>query len=82
MSIDGADYAKGYAAGRKCLKQARADRAAELIELRRERVFMKSLELTLKHCSGWRIEGKTINNAQGYCRLAKIFADHAITAMR
>lgn len=77
------DYQKGYAAGRKKV-------ASEIDELKRlkmavdekkERVYMRCLEMTLKHCSGWRISGKAINNAEGYCRLAKIFADNAISEM-
>lgn len=42
---------------------------------------MKSLELVLKHCNNWQFGKKPINDAEGYCRLAKIFADHSISEL-
>lgn len=76
-----ADYQRGYAAGRKKaekeLEELRLLRMA--IDEKNERVYMKCLEMTLKHCGNWQIGKKQISNAEGYCRLAKIFADNAIS---
>lgn len=78
------EYSQGYQAGvRKgksdieCLKKELAWRKASGDE-RRERVYMQSLGLVLKHCSGWKINDRTINDAEGYCALAKIFTDNSI----
>lgn len=77
------EYQKGYQAGRKRsardveeLKQMRL-----ALDERNERVYMKSLELALKHCGDWRIGKKPINDAEGYCKLAKIFADNSISIL-
>lgn len=76
MSDSKGQYQKGYRAG---LKKGRLEAEAEMAAQRRERVYMQCLETVLKHCSGWSIAGKQIDNAEGYCTLARIFADHAIT---
>jgi len=49
------------------------------IPSKHERVYMKALELALKHCDNWRINDKKINDAEGYCTLAEIFAKNSIT---
>ena len=46
---------------------------------KKERIYMQCLELSLKHCSGWSIGGKKINDSEGYCALAKAFADNSIS---
>ena len=82
-----AEYSRGYQAGikknAKDLESVQSDlRQLKLsAESKNERVYMKSLELALKHCGGWGIGGKPIKNAQGYCQLAKIFADNSIAEM-
>ena len=45
---------------------------------KQERVFMQCLDMTLRNCDGWTIGKKKINDAEGYCKLAKIFADNAV----
>lgn len=79
MSTASNEYQKGYAAGRRKVEHDREVRQA--LDERRERVYMQSLELVVKHCSEWQIDGKKIDSAKGYCRLAKIFADNAISSM-
>jgi len=84
------DYQKGYKAGRK---RSTVD-AKEMQELRfkneklrqamndrRDNIYMQCLDMTLNHCNGWSIGDKTINSAEGYCRLAKIFADNSISTL-
>ena len=45
-----------------------------------ERVYMQCLNMTLEQCgSTWKIGGKNVNSAEMYCKLAKAFADNAIT---
>jgi hypothetical protein len=73
------DYQRGYAAGRRRLDHE--VRAIDLTNARRERVYLKALELALEHCDGWSINGKKIDNAEGYCTLAKFFADNLISKM-
>ena len=46
---------------------------------KKERIYMQCLDMTLSNCSGWAVDGKKIDSAQGYCSLAKIFADHSIS---
>lgn len=81
------EYSRGYQAGRKKntkdLKVAQRELRQLTIKAdeRKERIYMQALELTLKHCGHWQIAKKTIDNAEGYCKLAKIFADNAITCM-
>ena len=84
-----ADYQKGYRAGSakgsRRLKEANElilhlrTQLAEANSQRKERVFLKCLELTLTHCKNWTIGGEQINNAQGYTRLASIFASESIS---
>jgi len=68
------EYQKGYRAGRRKLLQKER-------ELRKERVYLKCLDMALKYCSGWGINKKEINNAEGFCQLAKIFADNSISKL-
>ncbi len=81
------EYSRGYQAGvkknAKDLEIAQRDlRQVKLsVERKDERVYMKCLELALKHCDGWKIDDKKINNTKGYCRLAKEFADNSISEM-
>ena len=78
-----AEYQRGYQAG---IRRSNKDRQ-ELEKLKlaldeqKERIYMKSLELVLKHCTNWTIGSKEINDAQGYCKLAKIFADNSISKL-
>ena len=81
------EYSRGYQAGKnknaKDLEIAQRDlRELKLsTESKDERVYMKCLELALKHCGGWKIGDKKITNAEGYCRIAKIFAENSISEM-
>lgn len=80
MSTESKDYQRGYAAGfRKDAKDARILQYQQVREAMQERVFLKCLELVLEHCHGWQIAGNKINNAEGYCTLAKVFAVNAIS---
>lgn len=47
-----------------------------------ERIFLHCLETVLKHCDNWRLNKKPINDAEGYVKLARIFADNAIDVIR
>jgi hypothetical protein len=84
---DTQEYSRGYRAGRKKNEKDVTRLQDELRTLkvkadeRQERIYMQSLELALKYCSNWQIGGKPIKNAQGYCQMAKVFADNAITCM-
>ena len=84
---DTTEYSRGYNAGRnkhaKDLRVAQEElRLLKLnIEDRNERIYMKCLKLALEHCSGWTVGGERIKNAQGYCQMAKIFADNSISEM-
>ena len=88
MSAANGEYTKGYNAGKRFYARELAQLKEEVKVLRgdrsqsrRERVYLHNLETVLKHCGGWRIEGERIHNADGYCRLAKIFTDAAIKEM-
>ena len=81
MAKNTADYQRGYRAGRKNLEQRVESLRKELTESREERIYMQCLEMTLKHCSCWQVGGKTIEDAKGYCALAKIFADNSISKL-
>ena len=78
------EYSKGYSAG---VKKGAADKQAEIdllkakIDERAERVYIRCLEMALKHCREWSIGGKRIDNAEGYCKLAKVFADESISVL-
>lgn len=72
MNAPSKDYQRGYAAGKR--KAAIPD-----TETRKERVFLACLEMALKHCSGWQIAGEPIRNAEGYCKLARVFAENGIS---
>jgi len=78
------DYSKGYNAGRRHNDKQLELLAAELANLKatqetkQERIYMRSLEIALKHCDGWSVGNKKIDDVQGYCKLAKIFADKSI----
>lgn len=85
--LEGRAYSKGYAAGRAKHGDDIAALEREIARLRhldveqKERVYMQCLEMALKHCAGWQIGGKTINNAEGYCKLAKVFAENSISEL-
>ncbi len=78
--MDNTEYQKGYVAGRKKADKDRKELKALRLALdeQKERVYMKCLELVVRECGGWAIDSKEIKNAQGYCSLAKIFADTSI----
>lgn len=78
---DAREYQRGYQAGRK-----RRDIDAEEIKLlrvkldsRKDDIYMKCLELSLKYCGNWKIGKEPINNVGMYCKLAKIFLDNSIS---
>lgn len=73
-----ADYQKGYVAGKR---KSDKDIAKLKADEREERIYMKCLELALNNCNHWKIGKKPIDNAEGYCRLAKIFADNSIAEL-
>jgi hypothetical protein len=73
------DYAKGYSAGRKYGERAIERTRRECEETRQERVYLACLDLALKHCSNWRIDDKEVKDCIGYSKLAKVFADNAIS---
>ena len=84
MTTKTQDYSRGYQAGIKkgaAGKQAEIDLLKEKIDERAERVYMRCLEIALKHCDGWSIGKKRIDSAEGYCKLAKIFADNSISVI-
>jgi len=78
------EYSRGYNAGRSHNDKQLQMLAVELAtlqksrETKKERIFMRSLEIVLEHCDGWSVGKKKINDAKGYCKLAEIFADNAI----
>ncbi len=81
------ECSRGYQAGRA--KSNRDINALQklVIELevksneRQERVYMQCLALALNHCDNWTIGKKKINDADGYCSLAKVFADNSISKL-
>lgn len=68
------DYQKGYAAGRR--------KSESEFSPQKERIYLTCLQMVIEHCSNWEIAGKKINNAEGYCKLAKIFMDNSIKVLR
>ena len=44
-----------------------------------ERIYMQCLDMALQHCNNWTIGKKKVNDADGYCQLAKVFADNSIS---
>ncbi|MES1989266.1 MAG: hypothetical protein V4440_14775 [Pseudomonadota bacterium] len=85
MSSESAVYQRGYIAGRKKteadLNKEReiSDRLNNFREMQKERIYMACLELALKHCNEWAVGGKKVDSADGFCKLAKVFADNSIT---
>ncbi len=85
MSDETKDYSRGYDAGKRRSATEVTQLKAELrtlgkmAESQKERVYIACLEMALKHCSGWQLDKKEINNAEGYCRLARIFMDNSIS---
>lgn len=74
------DYQKGYQAGRR---KTEADIAIiNSLETRNERVYLACLKMALEHCNGWAFGDEKINNAEGYCKLAAIFAKHSISKIK
>ncbi len=84
---DTQEYSRGYQAGRKKNEKDVAKLQDELRLLkvktddRQERIYMQSLDLALKHCAGWQLGKKPVTTAEGYCKIAKVFADNSITCM-
>ena len=85
--IEQSGYSRGYQAGRRKtatdideVKQL-MERIDSLTNQRRERIYLASLEVALKHCNSRAIGGKRIDNAEGYSKLAKIFTDNAISML-
>jgi hypothetical protein len=76
MAEQSSDYQKGYAAGRK---KTVADMALiTSMPSKDERVYLACLAVVLEHCKGWTIGDKPIKDAEGYCTLARVFADNSI----
>jgi len=84
------EYQKGYAAGRgKASKdKVELERLSETVQRlrhveneRRDRIYLSCLEMVVVHCDGWSLGGKKINDAKGYCKLAKIFMDNSISVL-
>jgi hypothetical protein len=83
------EYKKGYALGKKSADKALLSEVTELrrkvLDLsteKRERVYLGCLDAVLRNCSGWLVGGEKINDAKGYCKLAKIFADNSIEVLK
>lgn len=82
-----AEYSRGYQAGKRRSAKDIALLVSELkatkvkADEREERVFMRCLEMALQSCNNWTIGKKTVDNAERYCALAKVFADNAISQM-
>ena len=82
-------YSKGYTAGQKraekdlkILREHNREMQSKLTLLeakQKERVFMQCLEMAVKDCHGWTIDGQKVNNAELYCELANAFAKCAIS---
>jgi len=47
-------------------------------QTKEERIYLHCLSMVLDKCTEWEINGKKIKNAEGYCKLAKIFARNSI----
>lgn len=62
--------------------QREIERLAEQKPSKDERVFLHCLEVVLKHCNNWTVGKKPINDAEGYVKLARIFADNAIDVIK
>ena len=81
-------YSKGYQAGKRKSAKDIAELTAEIraikrakYDVREERVFIQCLELVMKNCGHWTVGDKPLNNAQQYCKLAKIFTDNSISVL-
>ncbi len=87
MSTQSNEYQKGYVAGRKkteadlILQKEIAEKEQTNVQMKNERVYLSCLALALEHCHGWSIGGKEIKDAEGYCTLAKVFAEYSIRKM-
>jgi hypothetical protein len=84
----GIEYSKGYQAGvRRSAKDiaglTEEIRAIKKVksDIREERVFIQCLELVMKNCGHWTVGEKPLNNAEQYCKLAKIFTDNSISVL-
>lgn len=80
------NYAKGYRAGRAYVDKEVLELRREVQRLEREshekqqeRIYFNALNTVLAHCHGWQLDKKPINSGEGYSKLAKIFAQHAIS---
>jgi len=79
-----AEYQRGYVAGRKRNDKDMDElrKMSLLVENQKQDIYMKALDLALTHCHDWQVEGSPINNAESYCKLARVFAKHSIAEMK
>jgi len=79
-----AEYQRGYSAGRKRsdLDRKELEKLKLALDDRKERIYLKCLELVVRECRGWTIGGKKLNDAEAFCLLAKIFADNSISKLK
>lgn len=86
----GNEYQKGYAAGRGKAGRDKAETESLVQTIqklrhveneRRDRIYLRCLEMVVQHCDGWSFSDKKINDAKGYCKLAKIFMDNSINVL-
>lgn len=54
----------------------------QVVQSQQERVYLECLKMTLEHCKNWSFGDERINDAEGYCKLAKIFAQHSIRKIK
>jgi hypothetical protein len=80
------NYAKGYQAGRRYIDKEVLELRREVARLervqhekRQERIYFAALNSVLAHCRNWSMDDKPITTGEGYNKLAKIFAQHAIS---
>ena len=85
MSDDN-QYQKGYAAGRRYVDKEILELRREVQRLEREshekreeRIYFSALNTVLAHCRNWSFGDKEIKNGEDYSKLAKIFAQYAIS---
>lgn len=78
MTTDKKDYQAGYVAGRR-KTEADIAKIESAITLKKERIYLACLDMVLKNCSNWLLDKAPVNDAKSYCRLAKIFANIAIS---
>lgn len=86
MTDTNKDYARGYAAGRRKASADDLDLRRQIRELqedreriRKERVYFECLRIALQDCQNWKTGKEPINDVEGYSKLAKMFAEAAIS---